>query len=292
MLACSASQVQSIDDSNGDDDEIACFIQRLSGNQSHGDDEIESQSLVFGSTSRRRHAEWVAVDDENERAKRQCNESTEHQDQIEHPLTYNSTSISFVGESRYKLTLDGGAAPGSLWYTRILERFIDAGYAPRNHSLSSEAAIANVFQSLPDDLAAVIQDGLRALSVLSASRRRLTPQPPCATAANDAATAADAAWDAREDELWAARDDCGYLRFDWDPATEYRRGAAVNAALARMQGLHLEELVRRGRAGTRAGSAQRRITGEGSCDAGWCLWRREASGGRVGVPILSQSEGA
>jgi hypothetical protein len=134
---------------------------------------------------------------------------------VQRPIPFKATSVSFdADEQRYRLEVHDLD-----WYNRILERYVDAGYGPRSDSLGNVASIVGIFQSLPSDLADVVKEGLDALHVLRAAR---------ATSRRPLAAAAPASeWTGRlaaiEDDMWEHNDQCGYLRFEWDPVTERRR---------------------------------------------------------------------
>ena len=206
---------------NGDDDEVGDFLQRIGGGSSvHINDEKLYAELSVNTNEsppkcvvekvplRRRHSESSENHQSNKRAH---SESKEKRGDIEHPLPYQSTTISFVGESPFQLSSTSAAS--NSWYRRWLERYLDAGYAPRNDKLCSEEAIANVFRTMPEELAAVIQEGVQALSILRASATASVPLPPALAAAQAATMASvsgeDEAWTRWEDQLWAAREDCG-----------------------------------------------------------------------------------
>ncbi len=108
------------------------------------------------------------------------------------------------------------------WYNRVLERYVDAGYGPRSDSLAgSVASIVGIFHSLPPDLSDALKEGLHALQVLRAARTTARRPPAPAAAPADETTAGRFA--EVEDDMWEQHDQCGYLRFEWDPVTERRR---------------------------------------------------------------------
>ena len=132
------------------------------------------------------------------------------------PIPFNATSISFdAAEQRYRLEVHDMD-----WYNRILERYIDAGYCPRSDSLgNSNASILSIILSLPPDLTDVLKEGLDALHVLRVARET-SRRPRASTAPAGVWTGS---FSSMEDDMWEDNDQCGYLRFEWDPATERRR---------------------------------------------------------------------
>ena len=136
---------------------------------------------------------------------------------VHQPIPFNAASISFdAGEQRFRLQVQDID-----WYNRILERYIDAGYSPRaDYSMgNSDASILGIFRSLPPDLADVIKEGLDALHVMHTART-ISCRPRSGPAPTGVWTGS---FSAMEDVMWAENDQCGYLRFEWDPATERRR---------------------------------------------------------------------
>jgi hypothetical protein len=148
---------------------------------------------------------------------------------IERPIPYKS-SISF-SEARSKAMFKQID-----WYFQILDRYLEAGYLAE--------ALVRVFQFMPRELADAFKDGLRALEIIKSAIDDASPAelasdtslPPIDLGAHLAST---------EDALWESRTDCGYLRLEWDPATQRRRRAVVNTAFAALNGLHPEEMVAR-----------------------------------------------
>ncbi len=140
---------------------------------------------------------------------------------MQRPTLFNATSISFdTREQRYRLEVQDMG-----WYNGILERYLDAGYAPRPESLGSVASIIVLLQSLPSELADVIKAGLHALQILRAEQTALR-QPLVPTFSTSERMGQFAAM---EDDMWERDEQCGYLRFEWDPVTERRRCASSPA---------------------------------------------------------------
>jgi hypothetical protein len=202
------------------EDEVEDFLDRISwhpeiqaeGAGSFGPETSEMGMLKF----HRRPLDEIFADlDDGKRCciRQRCDEAVSV---VHRPIPFNATTISFDGgEQRYRRELRGID-----WYNRILERYVDAGYCPRSDSQgTSDTFIVNMFRSLPPDLAEVLKEGLDALHVLRVAQE--TPPLPRA----GAAPAGE--WTGHispiEDDLWEDNNDCGYLRFEWDPATERRR---------------------------------------------------------------------
>jgi hypothetical protein len=143
---------------------------------------------------------------------------------VQRPIPFTATSVSFdAGEQRYRLE-----SHDVDWCNRILERYVDAGYGPRSNSLGEVGSIVDIFHTLPPDLADVLKEGLHALQVLRAARA--TSRRPQVAAVS--ATEGTSRFAAVEDDMWEQNDQCGYLRFEWDPVTERRRYSSTPASLA------------------------------------------------------------
>jgi hypothetical protein len=185
----------------------ACIATQRAHAHTHIFSEIEShrmpQAVVFHDN------------DEGSASTRRCVRSDEAPVVIQRPIPFTATSISFdPGEQRYRLEVEDMD-----WYNHILERYVDAGYGPRSNSLGNIASIVGIFQSLPPDLADVLKEGLHALQVLRATPA--TSRRPWVNAAP--ADEGTEGFSAIEDAMWEDNEECGYLRFEWDPATERRR---------------------------------------------------------------------
>jgi hypothetical protein len=148
---------------------------------------------------------------------------------VHRPIPFNTTSISFdAGEQRYRLEVHDLD-----WYTRLLERYADAGYGPRSKSIGNVANIVDILYSLPPDLADIMKEGLHALHVLQAAHT--TSRRPIAAAAT--ASESFGSFAAMEDDMWEHGNQCGYLRFEWDPVTERRRYSSPPLPPARTPGM-------------------------------------------------------
>jgi hypothetical protein len=137
---------------------------------------------------------------------------------VQRPIPFNATSVSFDDEQRYRLEVQDMD-----WYNRVLERYLDAGYGPRSDTLGNSASIVGIFHSLPPDLAEVLKEGLHALQVLRAARATSRRPRAAATPADEVAGHIAA----MEDDMWERNEQCGYLRFEWDPVTERRRSCSI-----------------------------------------------------------------
>jgi hypothetical protein len=135
---------------------------------------------------------------------------------VQRPIPFKATTVSFdTDEQRYRLEVQDLD-----WYNSILERYLDAGYGPRSDTLGNVASVVGILHSLPPDLAEVLKEGLHALHVLrgaQASRPQAATEPSVATNELTGHIAA------MEDDMWERNEQCGYLRFEWDPVTERRR---------------------------------------------------------------------
>jgi hypothetical protein len=219
------------------DDEVEDFLKRIYGGSDieterqklrdteHSEcEEKDSFHISYGTSKfsafeslRTPQAESRKDEDERPNNKRRCFFTVfEEAPLVVHwPIPFNATSISFeAGEQRYQLEVQD-----TDWYNRILERYVDAGYCPRSDSLGDVTSVVGIFQSLPPDLADVLKEGLHALQVVRAARAM--PRRP----RTDASSTGEGTeqFSATEDAMWEDTDSCGYLRFEWDPATERRR---------------------------------------------------------------------
>jgi hypothetical protein len=141
--------------------------------------------------------------------------SDEAQLVVNRPIPFNATSISFDSEEQqYRLEVQDME-----WYNRILERYMDAGYGPRSNSIGNIASILGIFHSLPPNLAEVLKESLHALQVLHAARGMShRPHADAMPAVESTERVA-----AMEDAIWEDNDQCGYMRYEWNPTTECRR---------------------------------------------------------------------
>jgi hypothetical protein len=219
------------------DDEVEDFLHRIpkkrentagnkAGEQAENEEQCCSDDLVLNDGCQLCHPEMNSVISERESHHNPQSDdltatranlglpSNEDILVVHRPISFNATSVSFdADEQRYRLEVQDMD-----WYNSILERYLDAGYGPRSETLGSVDSVVGILHSLPPDLAAVLKEGLHALQVLRATQPSRS-QVVAAIAANE--------WTghfaAMEDDMWERNEQCGYLRFEWDPVTERRR---------------------------------------------------------------------
>ena len=119
------------------------------------------------------------------------------------------------------------------WYYPVLERSLEVGVTAE--------CIVHLFRSIPPDLEGALKEILRSFQILKASA--CTQSDSIGNPNN--LPIPDSSVGLLEDEVWQHCDDCGYIRFEWDPETQRRKHVSMNPAFARMHGLHIEEMLTR-----------------------------------------------
>jgi hypothetical protein len=142
---------------------------------------------------------------------------------VERPIPFKS-EISFSNTCRSRLEIDNMG-----WAFEGVQRYCEVGFNPKE--------LIDLMDSIPKDLADIMQQGCNSLKFLaSIDNERLAelhPTPP-------AVSCQESTYDQLQDRLWQRREDCGYFRVRWDPVTQRRTHASVNAFCASLTGLHPE----------------------------------------------------
>ena len=204
------------------DDEISGFLLRTSEtvntaqtNQSWSKVEIGQGkcSCAFDTDVSKLFSPAIECDEDRTETKRRRLENSEVPTvEVERPLGFRGCRVSFSEESRSRASFQAMD-----WYYHILDRYLEAGY--------SNNALVSIFRSIPEDLACVLKEGLQAFQILRASKLQSLSnrKPPLDGAGGGAVYGSETGW--WEQAMWEAQDDVGFIRFQWESATQVCRNS-------------------------------------------------------------------
>ena len=204
------------------DDEISGFLLRTSEtvntaqtNQSWSKVEIGQGkcSCAFDTDVSKLFSPATECDEDRTETKRRRLENSEVPTvEVERPLGFRGCRVSFSEESRSRASFQAMD-----WYYHILDRYLEAGY--------SNNALVSIFRSIPEDLACVLKEGLQAFQILRASKLAALSnrKPPLDGAGGSAVYGSETGW--WEQAMWEAQDDVGFIRFQWESATQVCRNS-------------------------------------------------------------------
>ena len=160
-----------------------------------------------------------------------------HHKSIERPLSFSISSLRFDSErTRMDFVLM------HRWAYTPARRFWSFGYQTK--------PLARIFDSVPPRLSTAIECAMGAMQAMYSVATLDTTN--AITAGNGAirsapeSTAVSLSGIAEsEDAMWEAQADIGFVRVLFDPHTQHRQHVAANAALAKVAGMHREELLAR-----------------------------------------------
>ena len=211
------------DCSDCSDEEVEGFFLRWSGRGSTSSDSRDIRNYIVissadssGSESGKRSSpetqETKTTKSIDQNTERYCLEF--EQQQIHRPLVFRGQQLSFGPETQSRASFRA-----MNWYFHILDRYLEVGY--------SNAALVSVFRGIPDELANVLKESLQALQILRTSQtasawptaQQMLPESTCIG-------------DRGADE-WELQNECGYVRFDWNPDTQVKMDVALTSFLSK-----------------------------------------------------------